>query len=199
MAVTFISLRGSELAPRLDDLGQLRITVFREFPYLYDGTLEYERKYLEAYLRSAASLVVLALDEKRVVGATTCLPLADEGPEFQEPFVRAGYRTDSICYFGESILLPEYRGQGIGRLFFEFRETHARSLPGIEMAAFCAVDRADDHPLRPPSYQLLDDFWLRRGFQKHPELRARFLWKEVGELNETPKTLTFWMKSWKEQ
>ncbi len=30
-------LSGSQIAPYIDELAQLRITVFREFPYLYDG------------------------------------------------------------------------------------------------------------------------------------------------------------------
>lgn len=84
------NFHGSELEPHLDALGALRIAVFREYPYLYDGSLEYEREYLRTYLKSAGSLVVLAFDDDRVVGATTCLPMLDEGPEFQEAFVKAG-------------------------------------------------------------------------------------------------------------
>jgi len=30
----------------------------------------------------------------------------------------------------------------------------------------------------------------------HPELQATFVWKEIGEETESPKTLTFWMKAW---
>ena len=104
-------------AAHLDALGTLRISVFREYPYLYDGSLEYERDYLRVYLRSKGSLVVLAFDDDRVVGATTCLPMLDEGPEFQAAFVKAGYDLSMICYFGESILLPQYRGQGVGVRF----------------------------------------------------------------------------------
>ncbi len=56
-------LHGQELGPWLDVLGKLRIRVFREFPYLYDGSLEYERDYLGG--RSGASVWWrLFLDEK---------------------------------------------------------------------------------------------------------------------------------------
>lgn len=184
------------MAPHLEALGELRIRVFREFPYLYDGSLEYEREYLHAYLRCPQSLVVLAWDSDRVVGATTCLPLRDEGPEFQTPFLEAGYDVDSVCYFGESILLPEYRGLGVGKAFFQRREAHAQTLPGLRWTAFCAVDRAPDHPLRPPGYRPLDGLWERQGYQKQPDLKATFVWKEIGEETESPKTLTFWLKAW---
>ena len=196
MPVRLESFHGPSLAPHLEALGHLRISVFREYPYLYDGSLEYERDYLQTYLHSPDSLVVLAFDENRVVGASTCLPLRDEGPEFQEAFIQGGYDIESICYFGESILLPHYRGQGIGKAFFAHRESHAQSLPGIRITAFCAVDRSPDHPLRPAHYQPLDDWWLKQGYTRHPELQARFVWKEIGEPSESAKTLTFWLKHW---
>jgi hypothetical protein len=31
-------LAGAEVAPYLDDLARMRIEVFREYPYLYDGS-----------------------------------------------------------------------------------------------------------------------------------------------------------------
>lgn len=187
------SFHGQALAPRLDALGALRISVFHEYPYLYEGTLEYEREYLRTYLECGESLVALVFDEGRVVGATTALPLAREGPEFQAPFLKAGMAVEEVCYFGESILLPEYRGQGLGKKFFELREAHARCL-GLRRAAFCAVDRAADHSLRPADYAPLDGFWSRQGYVKQPHLCAEFVWKEIGEEAESPKSLTFWIK-----
>ncbi|MDB6003099.1 MAG: family N-acetyltransferase [Prosthecobacter sp.] len=188
------NFRGAELEPHLDALGALRIAVFHEYPYLYEGTLEHERGYLSTYLKSPGSLVVLAFDGDRVVGATTCLPMIDEGPEFQAALVQAGYDLGTICYFGESILLPEYRGKGIGKEFFIRRQAHARAL-GMTLSTFCAVDRPADHPLRPQGYRVLDDFWRSQGYVKHPELQATFVWKEIGEETESPKTLTYWTKA----
>ena len=190
-----IEVTGSELGPYIDSLGRLRIAVFREYPYLYDGSLEYEREYLKAYLESHRSLVALVLDQGEVVGATTCMPMAEEGPEFQAAFTQAGCDLETICYFGESILLPEYRGRGLGKEFFTRREAHARKL-GSAITTFCAVDRSADHPQRPADYVPLDGLWTKQGYTKHPELQATFVWKEIGEAAESPKTLTFWLKHW---
>ena len=189
------NFHGPDIEPHLDALGALRISVFHEYPYLYDGSLEYEREYLRTYVESAGSLVVLAFDGDSVVGATTCLPMRDEGPEFQAAFVQAGYDLDTICYFGESILLPDYRGRGIGRDFFTRREAHVQAL-GMRISTFCAVDRPEGHPLRPAGYRPLDEFWTGQGYRKHPELRASFVWKEIGEEAESAKSLTFWLKEW---
>ncbi len=195
-ALTFHELQGSALEPWLDPLGTLRIAVFRDYPYLYDGTLEYERDYLRTYLDTPDSLVVLATEAGgQVVGATTCIPLRDEGPEFQEPFLSQDFDVDEVCYFGESILLPQYRGRGVGKEFFRRREAHAQRL-GARWTAFCAVDRAPEDPRRPAGYRPLDSFWLAQGYTKNPEMQATFVWKEIGEETESPKTLTFWLKEW---
>jgi GNAT superfamily N-acetyltransferase len=184
---------GPDLAPYLDALGDLRIRVFRAYPYLYDGSLDYERSYLRTYLSSSRSLIVLAFDGERVVGATTCVPLSDELPEFQSPFFQHGMDLSTVCYLGESLLLPEYRGQGLGKAFFHHRETHARSL-GCTLAAFCAVDRPSDHPQRPADYRPLEGLWTGQGYTRQPHLQARLPWREVGQSVDTEHTLTFWTK-----
>jgi GNAT superfamily N-acetyltransferase len=192
--IRLIPLRGDKLHPYLEELGNLRLQVFREYPYLYDGTLDDERHYLESYASAQSSLVVLALDGEAVVGATTCLLMSEAEASFRASFESAAYDTTQVCYLGESVLLPQYRGRGLGKAFFQFREQHAREL-GARITAFCAVDRALDHPQRPPGYRPLDEFWKAQGYAKHPELQATFVWKEVHEAAESPKTLTFWLKN----
>jgi GNAT superfamily N-acetyltransferase len=188
------NVHGKEIEPYLDALGALRITVFKTFPYLYDGSLIYERDYLRAYVECPRSLVVLAFHGDAAVGATTCMPLADEAPAFQEAFIKAGYDLSTVCYLGESVLLSQYRGRGMGKLFFKQRENHARSL-GLKTTAFCAVDRPDNHPLKPLVYRPLDNFWIAQGYQQQPDMQATLSWTEVGMEAETPKTLTFWTKA----
>jgi GNAT superfamily N-acetyltransferase len=186
---------GATLEPYLEGLGGLRIRVFREWPYLYDGSLDYERNYLRRYVDCARSLVTLVLDEGQLVGATTCMPMVEEEREFQKPFLEAGFDLSKVLYLGESILLPPYRGRGLGKDFFARREAHAERL-GCEWTAFCAVDRREDDPRRPVSYRALDGLWRQRGYTRRPELKATFEWREIGELTDTPKTMTFWTREW---
>jgi GNAT superfamily N-acetyltransferase len=194
--LTYHELQGPALEPWLDQLGSLRIAVFHEYPYLYDGSLEYEREYLRTYSQSPNSLVVLVTNAgNEVVGATTCIPLACEGPEFQAPFIEHGFEVTEVCYFGESILLQKLRGQGVGKEFFRRREAHAARL-GARWTGFCAVDRDPADPRRPAGYRPLDTFWISQGYTKHPEMKATFVWKETDEEVESPKTLTFWLKEW---
>lgn len=187
-----------ELPRYLPDLARLRIRVFRDFPYLYDGTVEYEEKYLKTYTDCPDSVVVLVLDGDKVVGATTGLPMDAETPEFQKPFLENGYDPARIFYCAESVLLPEYRGQGIYPRFFAEREGHARSLGRFDLVAFCCVQRPENHPLRPADYVPLDRIWSKFGYVKHPELATSYVWKDVDEGEESPKPMVFWLKPLKE-
>ncbi len=100
---------GADVAPHLEAVAALRIAVFRDWPYLYVGDREYEKKYLATYAESPESLFVLALDGERVIGASTGIPLTDEVENFQKPFVEKGIKLRDVFYFGESVLLvPEF-------------------------------------------------------------------------------------------
>lgn len=193
--VSIISVGPGRFAEVAREVAALRIEVFRSFPYLYDGDLAYEEKYLATYARSERAVWVLARAGDRIVGASTGLPLADEEPAFQAPFEAAGWDIGRVFYFGESVLLSEYRGHGIGHGFFDHREAHARAFGAYTHTAFAAVDRAEDDPRRPPGHRDLDGFWRGRGYEKHPELRMKLGWKELGEREESDKTLTFWLRA----
>ena len=187
-------MSGSDTGAYLPELARLRIRVFREYPYLYDGSTEYEEKYLRTYANAPDSVIVLAWDGDRVVGVSSGVPMEAETPEAIKPFLEHGYDPRRIFYYGESVLLPEYRGKGLGNRFFEERETHARDLARFDIACFCAIERPADHPRRPAGYVPLDAFWNRRGFVKHPELRTTFSWRELDEDAETPKPMVFCLK-----
>jgi GNAT superfamily N-acetyltransferase len=185
---------GAELPPLVPEVAALRIAVFRAFPYLYDGDLDYEAKYLETYLRSSEAVWVLAWDEAKVVGAATGLPLEDEAPELRAPFEARGLDPARVFYFGESVLLPPYRGQGLGHRFFDEREAHARRLGRFTHTAFAAVDRDPADPRRPPGHRDLDPFWRKRGYVRQPDMRFPLAWRDLGEDEETAKMLTFWLR-----
>lgn len=185
---------GKELERYIPELARLRIEVFRDFPYLYDGDYEYEKKYLKTYINSPDSVIVLAFDGEQVIGASTAIPLKYETDEVKKPFIENGYDTDRIFYCGESVLDKKYRGLGIGVRFFEEREAHAAELGGFDHICFCCVERPADHSRRPADYVPLDQFWNKRGYFKHPELKTTYTWKDLDEEMESPKPMTFWLK-----
>ncbi|TVR36445.1 MAG: GNAT family N-acetyltransferase [Balneolaceae bacterium] len=187
-------LTGSDIAAFTSELAYLRIEIFREFPYLYDGSLEYERNYLKTYSESSDSLAVIVFDGEKPVGVSTGLPMDHETEEFKHPFIEEGYNPNNIFYCGESILKKEYRGRGFYSRFFKEREDHAKKLGRFDIITFCAVVRPNKHPLKPVNYRPLDPIWKKFGYTKHPELTTTYTWKDVNEEKESPKKMVFWLK-----
>lgn len=187
-------VHGKAVMPYIADLARLRTEVFRAFPYLYEGSEDYEVSYLATYAQSPESLFVLALDDQRIVGASTGVPMLDASDVFKAPFIGAGIDPAKVFYFGESVLLSTYRGRGLGVRFFDEREVYARRLGRFDWCAFCAVERPRGHPLRPADYLPLDDFWGKRGYQHRADLRTMLAWQDIGEEGESEKPMSFWLK-----
>jgi GNAT superfamily N-acetyltransferase len=192
--LTFETLSGAALTARLNALAGLRIRVFREWPYLYDGDAAHEARYLAAYAQSPGAMVVAAsTPQGEAVGMATCQPGREASERLRTSWQLAGLDAGEVCYFGESVLLPEYRGRGAGVRFFQEREAHARRL-GLSIAAFCSVVRNENDPRRPRDYTQLDGFWRNRGYEARPDISTVMCWREVGDTRETPHVLSFWIK-----
>ena len=196
--VTVAAYTGDQLAEVLPDVAGLRIVVFRDWPYLYDGTLAYEQGYLAKFAKAKDAVIVVARDGDRVIGAATAGPLMQHVPEFAGRFLAHGHDPGRVFYCGESVLLPPYRGRGLGHAFFDHREAHARTCKSATGAfthtAFCGVVRPPAHPARPADYRPLDVFWSKRGYRRIDGLVGSFSWTDIGDATETEKLMQFWTR-----
>lgn len=195
MAIEVTSLTGDDIKTVLPDLARLRMIVFRDWPYLYEGTLEYEEKYLAKFAAAKGAVCVIARDGLNAVGASTGAPMIEHADEFGEPFRKAGYDITKIFYCGESVLLKSHRGHGLGHAFFDHREAQARRLGGFTHSTFCRVVRPDDHPLKPKDYVPLDGFWRKRGYAPVDGIVATYNWQDIDQPEETVHRMQFWMKA----
>jgi GNAT superfamily N-acetyltransferase len=186
-------LTGPAITHHLADLARLRRIVFRAWPYLYDGATA-SNGGMDDFAASRTAGLVIARDGDTVVGAATCLSLAEEEDHITTPFRAAGIALDRVFYFGESVLLPAYRGQGVGVAFFAHREAHARGFAGVDTATFCTIQPPDDHPLRPKDAVKLDAFWGRRGYAP-TNLYCTMAWKQIDTPGKVSHTLRFWTKA----
>lgn len=193
--ITVQSFTGTIAENHMHELARLRIEVFQDYPYLYDGSMDYELDYLKTYSASTDSIIAIAFDDDKVIGASTGIPMTAETENIKAPWQERGYDVQKIFYFGESVLDKAYRGMGIGVQFFEHRERWVKKLKRFDIATFCGVIRPDDHPLRPENYIPLDNFWEKRGFQKTEGVICHMRWKDVNEAHETAKPLYFWYKT----
>jgi len=190
--LSFRTYIGPEIAQVVEPFARLRIAVFRDWPYLYDGDLDYERRYLADYARGD-TILVAAYHGDRMVGASTGMPLSDHADDFADALQTFTQDINTVFYGAESVLLSEFRGQGTYRRFFTKREAHARAR-NFTYSTFCGVRRPDDHPLRPKGHQPLDPVWRHFGYTPVPGAIAQFNWRDIGEAEETPKPLQFWIK-----
>ncbi|MGB8712358.1 MAG: GNAT family N-acetyltransferase [Onishia taeanensis] len=191
--LTLTTCQGQSITPYLEALARLRHHALRDYPYLYDGDPGREADYLARYAECPQSLFVLAFDGETLVGAATGMPLAADIDTLRAPFAQAQYRVEHIFFFGESLLMPDYRGRGIGTAFMEAGEDHAFR-QGFAIAVFRAVEREHDHPLTPADYRPLNDFWHKRGYQRMPNLATSCAWKDVNEAEPTHKPMACWLK-----
>lgn len=199
MSLRVAPLTGPDIDKALPALARLRIAVFREWPYLYEGTLAYEQDYLAHFSQARDGIIVAATDGDEIVGVATGAPLTGHTEEFVPLFRERSFDPETIFYCGESVLLPSYRGRGIGNAFFDHREAHARSLTTPAGApythiTFCGVVRDTDDPRKPPAYVPLDGFWRKRGYEKVDGLLGSYSWREIGATEETEKAMQFWMR-----
>lgn len=194
-ATRVVALTGDRLSAALPALARLRIAVFRDFPYLYDGTLAYEEAYLAKFAAGRGAICVAAYDGAEIIGASTAAPMAEHASEFGAPFAAKGYDLSKLFYCSESVLLASHRGHGLGHAFFDEREAHARRLGGFTHATFSSVVRPPDHPLRPKDYRPLDAFWLKRGYAKAEGIVSSYTWKDIDQPVETSKQMQFWIRA----
>ena len=195
MSLVVRALTGAELAAALPDLAALRIRVFAEWPYLYDGDAAYEADYLKEFAAAPDAVLVAAFDGARVVGAATAAPMVHQKTGFRDPFAARGIDVARLFYFGESVLLPDYRGRGVGHAFFDHREAHAVAC-GAQAACFAAVIRPDHHPARPAGHVAHDAFWAKRGYAPVQGLITQLGWKDHGDVGETLKPMQYWLRQW---
>jgi len=184
---------GHAIKPYITCIARLSLEVFQEYPYFCDTHLEDEIDALNKYMSSEKSIATILFEGSKVVGAATGIPLEEDDENVQKPFTLHNIDISQYYHFGEALLLKEYRRRGVGHHFYEIREEHAKKL-GYETACFYVKDRHEDDEMRPLDYYPLDDFWRKRGFVHHKELKVWLKWKTFYEKAATEKDCSFWVK-----
>ena len=188
------SFTGSALKPYIHSIAKLRMEVFRDYPYFEEPDLNRETQYLRKIASNKESIGVLILDNTTLVGASIGCPLSVEETAVKAPFKEAHKDIDSYFFFGDSTLLKHYRGRGIGHHFFDARESHVAHYKKYKHICFCVPDCKEPDPRKPKDFIPLHDFWRKRGYIHHPDLKCYLTWKEIDASQATEKHLSYWIK-----
>ncbi|MFA7405306.1 MAG: GNAT family N-acetyltransferase [Pelobacteraceae bacterium] len=186
-------LTGAAIADAVDDLATLRLEIFLDYPYLYQGKREDELTYLGSYAEAPDACVILARDGLAVIGAATGMPLVHEDAQMRDAFAATAFPLNEAYYVGEMLFRPAYRNSGLGRKLLAQLESRIRSLGSYRRLTCATVERPDDHPLRPRDYTPITRFLSRTGFVRLSGVTTRFTWRETdGTTRDHP--MQFWSK-----
>lgn len=189
-------LTGTAIAEVVDEVATLRLEIFREYPYLYQGRREDERKYLSTYAEAPDACVILAYDGDAVIGAVAGVPLIHEDAQVLDAFAAGtAFQPDAAYYVGELLFRPAYRNGGLGQKLLARLESHILSLGRYRSLTCATVERPDDdHPLRTRDYIPITRFLARTGFARLSGVTTSFTWREIdGVKRDHP--MQFWIKA----
>ncbi|AIT09265.1 hypothetical protein LO80_04300 [Candidatus Francisella endociliophora] len=192
----FVILKGLEIDKFLNDVIDLRIKVFREYPYLYDGNLEYEREYFKDFIKDSTARVILVKDADKVVAVATSIALSNAHlcDDTHKPFVEKGYDVERFYYYGEIMIDQDYRNQGISKQIYQLREKEAKSL-GFDKLCFATIIKDSDNI--PADYFDPNKMWKSMGFVERLDMRVECSWPKIqadGSTKEQTSGLNFWIK-----
>ncbi len=191
------TFRGESIGPFLEDITDLCLTIYKEYPYCYEGTKEEYFPFIEYYAQSDHGIACLLFDSNRPVGVAIGMPMSEMREKYKAPFTdaRSYENFNEIFYLGEFLLLKDYRGRGWGKkIYLEF-EYAVDETENFKKMCFCKIDESNQTNLKPENYKPLDKFWKKKGFNKCDDITVIVNWKNVGELDDSPHKLVYWLKS----
>lgn len=191
-------ITGQEQSAFIPFIADLRISQYREYPYLYEGNMKEESAYLSWLLALPSSAIAIAYLGSQPVGFVGGAGFVEFDEHFKgsiELFKNAQVQPAAYYYFTDVIIAHEHRGKKLGTKLFKVLEAHAQSL-GYK-AGCCVTESHEIHPLKPKDYKSVDSFLQRIGYTKSL-LALNFTWmtRQIdGESAVQEHTLTYWLKT----
>ncbi len=191
-------LIGTEVRSLIPFVAQQRIAIFREYPYLYEGNIDEEYRYLDWFSKLSQSAVAVAYVDNNPVGFITGTSFVEFDAHFngsQDIFKAAGLNPEDYYYFSEVIVMPEHRGHNLCTQLFQALERVAHHQFGYTKGCF-VTESHKEHPLKPKNYKELDPLWTALGYAK-TSMAIHFRWTTIqpqGQAKEKEHSMHYWIK-----
>lgn len=186
-------LKGKEIQRHLPSVANLRLRVFKEYPYLLESDPAEALEYLSLYATAKDSLLVTATSNNELVGTVAGIPLNTTAAIIQKVFKDNHQTLEQWFYIDEIVIAPQWRNRGLARVFLRALEDHAKET-GHRFTTFCAIHRPSNHPSRPRGFMPLDDYFASLGYERLPECKLDLDWVDIGEGRSSTKKMVFWYK-----
>lgn len=189
---------GKDTSNFINLIAQLRIKHFREYPYLYEGNMELEKQYLQAYAADVRSIFVIAKVNDEITEVSTGIPLVSSSVLLKDAetiFRENGLEPNEYYYYGEVIILPEHRGLEILVKMLAAQNKKVREW-GYKYITGLTVIRGEKHPLKPDDYKSPDKLGHYFGYNKSG-FTIKYSWPTIqkdGHVKNMSNALEFWLK-----
>ena len=193
--------KGIDILPFIEKTSEMRIRLFKEFPYLYQGSMDYEREYMKAYAKDPKSTIAIASCDKNIIGVSTGIPLVSESSIVDgsaQLITQAGEAPEDYYYYGEILIEPEHRGNKISSKLYSAQNELVKKW-GYKKVCILTVVRQKNHPLKPKEYQSLDSMWTHFNYNRFiPPILVTYDWNTFqcsGEVRMQSNELEMWHKT----
>jgi GNAT superfamily N-acetyltransferase len=172
------------------------LTVFREYPYLYDGTTDEGIAYCKEVMGYKDAAIAVAYRDEKPVGFLSGASFVNFEDHFGNTtgFKAADLDAATFYYFAEVIVLPEYRGQGLSKQLFQRLEAWAVNR-GYTNGCFISESH-EVHPLKPRNYKENDALWRSLEYEKS-NISVTYNWNTIqpdGSSRKQDHIIPYWMK-----
>lgn len=198
MGLSIEILIGKDSNDYIEKISQLRIEAFKEYPYLYQGELAYEKQYVRGYTTDSKAMIAIAKLDGTIAGISSGIPLISESEivsDAKKIFSAQKINISDYYYYGEIIILPEFRSQGNASKLYSAQDELIKSW-GFKYACILTVVREEDHPLKPKDYKSPDKMWEHFGFFRN-NLTTKHHWPTIQSdmsVVDIDNILEFWTK-----
>jgi GNAT superfamily N-acetyltransferase len=184
--ISFEVVKGKKIEQYAKYIASLRLLMFKEFPYLYIGSLEHEKKYLAFYSNSTDGVLILAKQDGCIVGLLTGMSMTgicEHISDFKKILDKNKRSIQSAYYYGEALVLEAYRGQGILTKMFQELDAEIKHM-GYNQAYGITVIREKNDSRRPSNYRDTESLWEHLGLVKTNMVYGGE-WETVSKTGET--------------
>jgi ribosomal protein S18 acetylase RimI-like enzyme len=198
MTIDIQTYQHASLAAEIGIFCEFQSRFFREFPYLYARTEEYEQEYMAEYIANPTARLVVARNAGKAIGVATGTMLST-APSIVgatgDSLQKYGIQPQRCFYIGEVIVEPEYRRHGIPKQLLEQLKNAGRE-QGAQRFCFLAIYREPDDARRPADYIDIDLIFSKVGGFVKIDVSVTFEWPTIqpdGSVENAVNRLDFWI------
>ncbi|NBV40758.1 GNAT family N-acetyltransferase [bacterium] len=179
-------------------LSEIEINTFKNYPYIFDSTVEENNDYVHAVLQTKDSVFITAFYNNEPVGIITGASFVDYEPIIpgsNQAFIDAGHNPADFFYCSEVLIVKEHRNKGLMTQLMNALEQYAVDNGYTKMCLSTIVTHIDD-AFRPENYREIDSAFLKVGFTK-TNMTAPFTWKSFqhnGPSADQEHIMRYWIK-----